>query len=357
MQQSKDLNIRVPHAAKNALDIKGYVSPIELLLQMNLLKQQHLHAWEKGLYSSLYPSIQGSPKKLANTFRIFTDWAAENKLIPFDASLRTSARDQSRELQVSVDGNPETEKLFRRYYAPAGITPRKLENLKKKLNKPPDLIVFIMKTDSAACCECGAKLSRGNMIFQDRHDILCLQCADLDHLEFLPGGNAAMSRRSKKYSPLSAIVVKFNRRSRRYERRGILVTAAAIQKAETECLSDAEQRETNRIRNALRTKQEDKKLIKDMTGIICSQFPGCPPEEAEQIAAHTAQRGSGRVGRSAAGRSLQQEAIHLAVIAYIRHNHTNYDQLLMSGIARDDARRIIAGKITEQLSLWQTPNR
>ena len=353
MAQSKNLNTRVLHAAADAIEINGYVSPIELLRQMNLLNSEHIRLWEKGVYACLYPNIQGGSKKLASTFEIFTKWARNNDLIRFEAALRTSGRDQSHELQVSIDANPETEIFFRTYYAPANITKRKLENLKKKLNKPPDLVVFIMQRESATCHDCGAELSRGNLIFQEKSDSLCLHCADLDHLEFLPSGNAAMSRRSKKQSPLSAIVIQFNRRSKRYERRGILVTAAAIKKAETECLSDVEQREAARIRNAQRTKQEDKKLVQEMTAIICKQFPGCPVTEAKQIAAHTAQRGSGRVGRSAAGRHLCSEAIRLAVIAYIRHNHTEYDQLLMSGYPRADARQKIYPQIKQKLNQWQ----
>jgi len=356
MSQPKNLNIRVPKAAADALEINGYASPINLLCQMHLLQSAHIRQWEKGIFKCLYPSIQGGSKKLADAFRIFSTWARDNDLIQFEATLRTSGRDQSHELQVTADANPETERFFRTYYAPADITKRRLESLKKKLNKPPDLVVFIMQRESATCCECGIKLSRGESIFQEQNDSLCLHCADLDHLEFLPSGNAAMSRRSKKYSPLSAIVIQFNRKARRYQRRGILVTAAAIKKAEEECLSDADQRETNRLRNAQRTKLADKKLIKDMTTQICEQFPACPVSAANQIAAHTAQRGSGRVGRSAAGRHLREEAIRLAVVAYIRHNHTNYDELLMHGWPRVDARTKISHQIKSKLNQWQKKN-
>ncbi len=356
MAQSKNLNTRVPRAAADALEINGYASPIELLLQMHLLHSGHLRQWEKGLHKCLYPSIQGSSQKLEDIYRIFTIWARDNDLIQFEATLRTSGRDQSHELQVTADANPEREIFFRTYYAPADITKRKLENLKKKLNKAPDLVVFIMQRESATCYECGIKLSRGESIFQDQNDSLCLHCADLDHLEFLPSGNAAMSRRSKKYSPLSAIVIQFNRKARRYQRRGILVTAAAIKKAEAECLSDADQREINRLRNAQRTKLADKKLIKDMATQICEQFPACPVSAANQIAAHTAQRGSGRVGRSAAGRHLREEAIRLAVVAYVRHNHTNYDELLMQGWPRADARTKISHQINSKLNQWQKKN-
>ncbi|MGO9789040.1 MAG: DUF2293 domain-containing protein [Solirubrobacteraceae bacterium] len=61
-------------------------------------------------------------------------------------------------------------------------------------------------------------------------------------------------------------------------------------------------------------------------------------ERGSEIAHHAAVRGSGRVGRSAAGRALQSEAIELAVLASVRHRDTRYDELLMSGVDRASAR-------------------
>ena len=67
-------------------------------------------------------------------------------------------------------------------------------------------------------------------------------------------------------------------------------------------------------------------------------FPGCPPGRAEAIATHAAQRGSGRVGRTAAARALDPDALELAVPASVRHQDTGYDQLLISGVDRATAR-------------------
>ena len=78
-------------------------------------------------------------------------------------------------------------------------------------------------------------------------------------------------------------------------------------------------------------------------------------EEARAIAAHAAQRGSGRVGRSAAGRDLQPGAIALAVQAAIRHRHTKYDALLAQGADRAMAREAIRGEVEAILSRWRGP--
>ena len=53
------------------------------------------------------------------------------------------------------------------------------------------------------------------------------------------------------------------------------------------------------------------------------------PKKTQLIAAHASVRGSGRVGRTAAGRALDEEAVRAAVIAAIRHRHTAYDRMLM----------------------------
>ena len=47
-----------------------------------------------------------------------------------------------------------------------------------------------------------------------------LRTADL---VFLPAGNATLSRRAKQASRLSAVVVRFSRARKRYERQGVLV--------------------------------------------------------------------------------------------------------------------------------------
>jgi hypothetical protein len=83
-------------------------------------------------------------------------------------------------------------------------------------------------------------------------------------------------------------------------------------------------------------------------------FPGCPPEEARTIAKHTSYRGSGRVGRTAAGRALDEEALTAAVTASIRHRHTKYDRLLMRGYDRMDARDAVREEIDRVLERWRS---
>jgi hypothetical protein len=84
-------------------------------------------------------------------------------------------------------------------------------------------------------------------------------------------------------------------------------------------------------------------------------FPGCPPAEAHVVATHTTARGSGRVGRTAAGQALEEGALTAAVAAAIRHNHTRYDELLMSGSSRIDARDAVRDDVDRVLERWRKP--
>jgi hypothetical protein len=90
-----------------------------------------------------------------------------------------------------------------------------------------------------------------------------------------------------------------------------------------------------------------------MTTRIADLFPSCPPAERVAIAEHTAVRGSGRVGRSEAGRSLEPAALTAAVIAAIRHRRTNYDELLSKGIERTAAREEVRAAIDTILANWR----
>ena len=128
---------------------------------------------------------------------------------------------------------------------------------------------------------------------------LCLTCADLDHLIFLPSGDAALTRRARQASKLSAVVVRWSRSRQRYERQGILAVEAAIQQAEEQCLADEDIRLHRRERDRERRANEDVQFQARMAGEIRRLYPGCPEKRATAIAAHAALRGSGRVGRSA----------------------------------------------------------
>src|ERR1700752_5380198 len=203
------------------------------------------------------------------------------------------------------------------------------------------------------CAECRKELLAHDFLFMEDGRSLCLTCADIDHLAYLPRGDTALTRRARKYSSLSAVVVRFSRARKRYERQGVLVEESALEQAGEECSADAEQRSVRRERAEIYRDKQDQVLAMRMAESIRRMFPGCPPEEAQAIAAHTSLRGSGRVGRTASGRALEEEALRAAVVASIRHRHTKYDRLLMKVLGRMDARDAVRDDIDRVLESWR----
>jgi hypothetical protein len=219
-----------------------------------------------------------------------------------------------------------------------------------------EIVVFSVVRDSQ-CTECGAELWSGRLLRLEGEKALCIGCADLDHLEFLPTGNAAVTRRASKYSKLRAVVVRWSRARKRYERQGILVEPEALRRAEVESLADAEVRARRQARAAERRVLEDHEFVAAFASAIREQYPGCPATEATEIAEHACRKYSGRVGRTKAAKELSPEAIRLAVIAHIRHAHTNYDELLARYAERDMARERIRDTVSAILGDWQVPGR
>ncbi|NLF06361.1 MAG: DUF2293 domain-containing protein [Pirellulaceae bacterium] len=214
------------------------------------------------------------------------------------------------------------------------------------------LKVFITARESV-CDECGENLGhRAWIMLAGKRGALCLSCADLDHLSFLPSGDAAVTRRAKKHSTLSAVVLKWSRARKRYERQGLLVEEQALEQAEKECLADAEARERRKQREAERRAELDQQYVAEFAARVRKLYPHCPPGRETVIAEHACLKYSGRVGRSAAAKGLAEEAVDLAVAAHIRHTETPYDRLLQRCWDRREARTEIADKVRGIQAKW-----
>jgi hypothetical protein len=353
---SKNLHERVVRAAEAVLKPSGSVGPLELFQEMRFLETVHFEAWRKGNehYRVLEEWIQVGPKKFGQSLQIFAEWIKQRGLRVIEASYTRRSPSGVEQLQVTADGAPEREKFYRTHYAPAELSEKKTKQLAQKLAKTPDLVVFEKVSQDGNCSECGAELFQGNFLSMEKGKPLCLACADLDHLVFLPAGDAALSRRARKHSPLSAVVVRFSRARKRYERQGLLITPEALDKAEEECADDAPERADARARAAMVRHEQDREFVESVLQAIRRQYPSCPLDEARAIAVHTGERGSGRVGRSAAGRALDPKAIELAVIAHVRHEHTEYDRRLMEGVERLDARQLVREQMHRILAGWKS---
>jgi hypothetical protein len=228
------------------------------------------------------------------------------------------------------------------------------------MNKSPGakaaLTVFIT-TGDASCSECGEDLGRRAWITLTRDNgALCLSCADLDHLVYLPAGSAALTRRARKHSTLVAVVLRWSRARKRYERQGLLVEEQALEQAEQECLADEDVRARRRERAAERREELDQQYVERFAARVRELYPRCPPGREAVIAEHACLKYSGRVGRSAAARQLDADAVRLAVAAHVRHAETRYDQLLAAGHDRWEARAEVEGDVYRVLNQWTGQN-
>jgi hypothetical protein len=346
------LQDRVVRAAEAALADHSYVSAIDVLCGMGLLTSSHLESWRKGRVDFLERVIQGNLHKISSAMALFRGWAKQKGLKPSETRYVRHGRHRTVDLRFSKSGDPEIEKNYRTHYISPALSELKRKRLQEKLGQDPRAVVFQILRASQ-CSECGAELERDSFLLMEAGEPICLACARLEDLEFLPSGDTALTRRAGKYSGRVAVVVRFSRSRKRYERQGILVERSALERAEQECAQDADEREAARERGAERRREEDRILVARMEQQIGTLFPGCPRSEVAAIARYTAQRGSGRVGRTEAGRKLDEQALTLAAIAAIRHNHTDYDELLAQGLDRASARRRVTEQVEEILVAWR----
>jgi hypothetical protein len=349
----RELEARAIAAAETALAEKMYVAPIDVLVGMRWLVEPHLAQWRQGRANCLEELAQATPEKIAFVISRFHAWAAAKGLKPSETEYLSRMHDHRR-LRFSVSGDEQLERAYRTHWASPELSEQKRERLQEKLSRAPELVVISPLNTDWKCIQCGGS---GELLIMEGNGPLCLECADLDHLVFLASGDAALTRRAKAASKLTAVVVRFSRARKRYERQGCLIEEEALERAEAECLGDAEARQRCRARSEVYRARADEKLVGQMAEAILRLFPGCPPAEAATIARHTGQRGSGRVGRTQAGRTLDEHALTLAVAAAIRHQHTRYDKLLMRGVERREARSRVQDDIDRILDKWRESRR
>ena len=127
----------------------------------------------------------------------------------------------------------------------------------------------------------------------------------------------------------------------------------AIDRAELECEQDASQRERRRELAAIRRSELDEEYIIRFAARIREIFPYCPRGRENRIAEYACRKYSGRVGRSAAAKEFDEQAVRLAVTAHIRHTETKYDTLLLKMYDRFDAREIVYDDVRKVLHLWE----
>src|SRR5579884_238965 len=236
MQKSGKLTIeeRVVRAAEEVLREQKCVSAIDLLVAIRLLEAIHVKAWRSGRIQCLGGMIQGNPEKIARALSLFREWANAKGLLPSEIEYIRRTPNGTVRLQVSDTGHPVVEKLFSTHYVSPEMSERERKKLHDRLSQPPATVVYQILRDSK-CTRCGAELPSKSFLTMDAQETLCLPCAGLSDHAFLSAGDALLTRRATRYSGRSAVVVRFSRARKRYERQGVLVESEALDRAEQEC--------------------------------------------------------------------------------------------------------------------------
>jgi len=225
------LEERVLRSAEETLAEQDYVSAVDILIRIGFLHSGHVQEWRKGEISYLEGVIQANLSKISFAMECFRTWAKDKGLKPSVTAYLARTSGAKRNLRFSKSGKADIETAYRTHYVSPTLSEKKAERLQEKLEKPPELVVFMLVSNSQ-CSTCKKDLGKGNFLLVEGEQSLCLSCAGLGELAFLPSGNALLTRRAKKNSTKFAVVVRFSRTRKRYERQGILVEQQALDQAE-----------------------------------------------------------------------------------------------------------------------------
>ena len=170
--------------------------------------------------------------------QLFRAWATAKKLSASQTAYVTRTPGRST-LRFSESGDQTIEALYRTHWVSSALSEKKRERLAEMASRPPELVVmWPLKTDWT-CHRCGGG-GDGELLIMENPGPACLPCVGLGDLEFLPAGDALLTRRAKAKSARSAVVVRFSRSRGRYERQGLLVEPAALAQCVAEIEADGE---------------------------------------------------------------------------------------------------------------------
>ncbi len=227
-----DVEAQVRRVGEQVLAEQHYVRPIDVLLGLGWLAPSQLDRWRQGRVPYLEQVIQANLGKVSTAMAAFRRWAQESGLTPSETAYLARTRDR-RHLRFSASADPSIEQAYRTHWVSPKLSERKRKRLAEQQNRPPDLVV-IAASNPWTCTQCRRECSASALLLMEDPGPHCMDCAHLGRLEYLPAGNAALTRRAKRLSDLSAVVVRWSRSRKRYERQGILADPAAIEQAETE---------------------------------------------------------------------------------------------------------------------------
>ncbi len=223
-ENEKRLERRVVAAAEAALAERDFVTPIDVLAGLGWLAPGRVEEWRQGRVTDLEAVVEAGLGKISTAMRLFRRWAQGRGLKPTETEYVARSRGRP-PLRFSKSGDPAIERAYRTHWVSPELSERKRARLAERQSRPPDLVV-VSPIKDWACTRCGGT---GELLIMEGPGPLCMACADMDHLVFLPAGDAGRTRRARRASTATAVVVRFSRSRKRYERQGLLVEPDALE--------------------------------------------------------------------------------------------------------------------------------
>lgn len=214
--------------------------------------------------------------------------------------------------------------------------------------------IFLTKKEKLKCSSCNKRIAKGQAFVaeSEKHRGTCFACSPFVNAAFLKPGNAALTRRSKKFSSYCGVLFEWNARRKRFQRKGQYVEAEAITKAQESCAKDEKERALKNEKAAVKRAEQDKIYILEFSKAIRERYPNCPNNRELAIAKHACEKHSGRVGRTAKAKEFDTKMIDLAVEAHIRHVETNYDHQFGSGKTKRMIRTDVKPYVVSVMRKW-----
>ncbi|KPM38886.1 hypothetical protein AK830_g7677 [Neonectria ditissima] len=98
-------------------------------------------------------------------------------------------------------------------------------------------------------------------------------------------------------------------------------------------------------------RRRDGATEKEFETAVRRLFPQIPEEDIQKTIKRALEKRSGRVGRTSL--LVLDQKVQYAVVAHVRHSHTQYDTLIRGKMSRNDARIAIKGEVAKVLSRWR----
>jgi hypothetical protein len=228
------LAARVAKAAEAALAARKYVSPVDVLVGIGWLDPGAVERWRRGQIDYLERVVQTNLSRISEAMKLFRSWATAKGLVASETSY-VARRPSRQQLRFSKSGNPTIERLYSTHWISSELSQKKRERVAEKASRAPELVVIQPLNAAWKCHRCG---DSGDLLMMEDAGPACLRCLGLHDLEFLGAGDALLTRRVKAKSPRHAVVVRFSKSRRRYERQGLLIEPQALTQAQRELAAE-----------------------------------------------------------------------------------------------------------------------